>query len=96
MAQIQRFDIQPNPMVPGRPVTGRLYVENPAAVASAKMWDPRGHELRFQRVEESGQTAFVLREDVPADADSGLYYATLVVTETDGNVERKTVELRVA
>jgi len=96
MSHIRRIDLQPNPLIPGKPVTVTLEVDDPAAITSAKVYDPRGEELRFTPCEKDGKTVFSLTEQVPYDAGAGTYYATLVLQDTSGSVERKTFDITIA
>lgn len=95
MSHIRHVTVDPLPLRAGENVTLTLEVDDPTAIASAKVYDPRGEELRLQRVVQDGTTVFRLVEPVPAGTDAGEYYATLVLTDTAGNVERKTMELQI-
>lgn len=91
MAHVQEVRLDPNPLQIGKPVTVTLVVDDPEAIDVAKVYDPRGYELRFQR----NGDVFELKETVPFDAEPGTYYATLVVYDKEGNVERKSIDLRI-
>lgn len=94
MSLIQKLQMEPNPLIPGKNVTITLEVTDPASIADAKVYDPRGYELRLKPTDQDGKTVYTLTEFVPDDA-SGIHYATLVLRDTAGNVERKHVEINV-
>jgi len=96
VSRIRNVSFSPNPLVAGKQVQVTLEVDDPAAIASAKVYDPRGYELAMSPAEEGDTTVFRLSELVPYDADAGTYYATVVLKDTQGTVERKSVEIRVA
>lgn len=95
MSRIQRIELQPNPLVAGKPVTVTLEVDDPDAIVSAKVYDPRGEELRFTPTEKEGKKLFTLTEHVPYDAGAGTYYATVVLQDKSGAVERKTLDITI-
>ncbi|MBT3266268.1 sigma-70 family RNA polymerase sigma factor [Candidatus Poribacteria bacterium] len=93
LAKIRNVAMFPNPLVAGKTVKVTLEVEEPDTVQSAVVYDPRGERLSFSRVDDTAE--FALEETVPFDAAPGAYYGTVVVTDSAGAVERKSVELRV-
>lgn len=94
LAKIRKVAMLPNPLVAGKPVRVTLEVDDPDSVKSAIVYDPRGERLSFSRVGDGAE--FALEETVPFDAPAGTYYGTVVVTDNAGDVERKSVEVRVA
>ncbi len=94
LAKIRNVAMFPNPLVAGKPVKVTIEVDDPDSVTSAVVYDPRGERLSFTRVEDASE--FALEETVPFDAESGTYYGTVVVTDNAGDVERKSVELRIS
>jgi RNA polymerase sigma-70 factor, ECF subfamily len=94
LAKIRTVAMSPNPLVAGKPVKVTLEVDEPDSVQSAVVYDPRGERLSFTRVGDASE--FALEETVPFDAPAGTYYGTVVVTDTAGDIDRKSVELRVS
>ncbi len=94
LAKIRNVAMFPNPLVAGKPVKVTLEVDDPDSVKSAVVYDPRGERLSFTRVDDA--TEFALEETVPFDAAPGTYYGTVVVTDSAGDVDRKSVELQIS
>ena len=99
--QIEPIKIDPDPLIPGKKVKGCCKVTSDVDIESVRFYDPRDWMLTMyddgtHGDEVAGDNIYTLEQQVPYDADPGTYYSTIVVTDKEGNVERKTIELRVA
>jgi len=99
--EITPIKLDPDPLVPGKKVKGTCKVTSDAGIESVKLYDPRDWLLIMyddgtHGDEVAGDNVYTLEEQVPYDADPGTYYTTIVVKDKNGDVERKTIELRIA
>ena len=90
----------PDPIVSGGKVKATCKVTADQGVQSVKIYDPDYRALEAyddgtHGDDVAGDGVYTLVEDVPNDAPPGTYYVTIVVTDKEGNVERKTVPIEI-
>ena len=90
----------PDPMVPGSKVKVTCKVTADEGVESVKIDAPDYQTLETyddgtHGDDVAGDGIYTRVGDVPYDAPPGTYYVTVVATDEKGNVERKTVPIRI-
>jgi hypothetical protein len=90
----------PDPIVAGKKVKATCAVTADEGIQSVKIYDPdyrvlEAYDDGTHGDDVAGDGVYTLIEDVPYDAPPGTYYVTIVVTDKNGDVERKTVPIKI-
>ena len=90
----------PDPIVSGGKVKATCKVTADEGVQSVKIYDPdyrvlEAYDDGTHGDEVAGDGIYTLVEDIPYDAPPGTYDVIVIATDKKGDVERKTVSIRV-
>lgn len=88
---IDKVEYTPDPLVAGKKVKATFKVTAGADVASVKVYTP---DYRILEAHAEGDV-HTLETDVPYDAPPGIYDVTVVVTDKNGEILRKSYPVRV-
>jgi hypothetical protein len=92
--------IDPQPLVPGRPVKVTCRIESSEEIRHVQIYDPRDYVLKMyddgtHGDAVAGDGVYTLTETVPYDAPAGSYSCTLIVRDAANNVERRSATIEV-
>jgi hypothetical protein len=98
---IEEIKYTPEPLKAGQKVKATFKIKADAGVASVRIYTPdyRTLEARDDGTngdDVAGDGTYTLVTDVPYDAMPGTYDITLVVTDKNNEVLRKTAQIRIA
>lgn len=88
---IDKVEYTPDPIVAGKKVKATFKVTADAGVASVKLYTP---DYRTLEAHSEGDV-YTLETEAPYDAPPGIYDVTVVVTDKNGEVLRKSYPVRV-
>ena len=90
---IDKVEYTPDPIVAGKKVKATFKVSADAGVASVKLYTPDYRTLEAHS--EGNDGVYTLETEAPYDAPPGIYDVTVVVTDKNGEVLRKSYSVRV-
>ena len=97
---ITDLNMTPYPMVPGKKAKGTAKIISDEKIESVKLHTPEyrvmtAYDDGTHGDEVAGDGVYTVEDTVPFDAPAGTYDFTIVATDVKGNVERKTVSVRI-
>lgn len=97
---IDEVKYTPDPMIAGSKVKATCKVTSDVEIESVKLHDPEYRVLQAyddgtHGDDVAGDSVYTMETDVPYEAPPGTYYVTIVVTDKEGNTERKSVPVKI-